>query len=586
MSTIRILDSRLVNQIAAGEVVERPAAVVKELLENSLDAGAARIQVDAERGGVKRIRVCDDGAGIPVNELPLALARHATSKLRNLDELERVASLGFRGEALPSIASVSRMTVTSRAGDSEQGYRVSCEGGGTVTEPKPAAHPAGTTVEVSDLFFNTPARRKFLKTEATELKHIDQNIKRLALSRFDVEFSFRHNDGRASRYPRAGDAEEQSRRIAAICGGEFASQSVTVDEEAFGMRLRGWCGLPTFSRPQATLQYFFVNGRAVRDKTVAHAIRAAYQDMMYQGRQPAFVLYLEIDPALVDVNVHPTKHEVRFRDSRSVHDFIYRTVKRNVSRPAGQEPERPVPAAERAGAAPGGGQAAMVLPEQVAEQVNAYRSLGGEPEAAAEPQPAQAGSAPALGYAVAQIHGIYILAQTTEGLVVVDMHAAHERITYEKLKAQHEAEGLTVQPLLVPVTLEVGDAEMSAWQQHGKLFESLGLEIDALGERTLAVRQVPAALQGGDTAALVRDVLSDLLEHGRSARIRETADELLSTMACHGSVRANRALSLGEMNALLRQMEETERSGQCNHGRPTWVKLDLKELDSWFLRGR
>lgn len=585
MSDIEILDSRLVNQIAAGEVVERPAAVVKELLENSLDAGSTRVQVDAERGGVKRIQVVDDGAGIPVEQLPLALARHATSKLRSLDDLERVASLGFRGEALPSIASVSRMTLTSRARDRQEAWSVQCEGGG-VADPRPAAHPPGTTVAITDLFFNTPARRKFLKAESTELKHLDQNIKRLALSRFDVEFSFRHNDGRASRYPRASSEDERTARIASICGGEFAAQSVYMDEEAFGMRLTGWCGLPTFSRPQTTLQYFFVNGRAVRDKTIAHAIRSAYHDVMYHGRHPAFVLYLELDPAQVDVNVHPTKHEVRFRDSRSVHDFVFGAVKRQVSRPAG-EVARPAPAAARAGAAHGG-QTAMTLPEQVHEQLEAYRGLGEAPDSAVSsgPGPAPREGAPPLGYAIAQLHGIYILAQNAEGLVMVDMHAAHERITYEKLKSQYDANAVTTQPLLVPVTLEVGDAEMRAWEAHRGLFESLGLEIETLGERTLAVRQVPAALQGGDTAALVRDVLSDLLAHGRSNRVQAMSEELLSSMACHGSVRANRSLSLGEMNALLRRMEETERSGQCNHGRPTWVQFDLKELDSWFLRGR
>lgn len=591
MGAIAILDSKLVNQIAAGEVVERPAAVIKELLENSLDAGADRIQVEAEHGGIKRIRITDNGRGIPRDELALALARHATSKLRDLADLERVASLGFRGEALPSIASVARLSLTSRTPEAGQAWMVRCEGGGDPDGPGPAAHPPGTTVEVADLFFNTPARRKFLKTETTELKHVDQVIKRLALSRFDVGFTFQHNGGRASRFPAAGTSGGDE-RIAAICGGGFIEQSVYLEDEAGGMCLSGWCGLPTFSRPQATLQYFFVNGRVVRDKTVAHAIRLAYQDVMYHGRHPAFVLYLEIDPARVDVNVHPTKHEVRFRDNRGVHDFIHRAVKRCVSRPAGETPS-PARVAGLQTGAPGARQGAMPLPERVGEQIDAYRQLGAEPAAGietAEPAAAHAepaaGAAPALGYAVAQLHGIYILAQNEAGLVLVDMHAAHERITYEKLKAQYESEGLPTQPLLVPVTLEVGEIEMDTWSRHRDVFETCGLEIEALGERTLAVRRIPSALGGTDTASLVRDVLSDLAAHGRSERVQSLTGELLSTMACHGSVRANRSLTLSEMNALLRQMEETERSGQCNHGRPTWVQFDLQELDRWFLRGQ
>ena len=589
MSTIEILDSRLVNQIAAGEVVERPAAVIKELLENSLDAQSTRIDVEAERGGARRLEVVDDGTAIAREQLALALARHATSKLRSLADLERVASLGFRGEALPSIASVSRLSLTSRTRDDDQAWRVSCEGGGPLTGPAPAARPAGTTVEISDLFFNTPARRKFLKAESTELKHIDQTIKRLALSRFDVELSFQHNGGRGSRYPRALTHDQRAERIAAICSADFLAQSVFVDEEALDMRLWGWCGLPTFSRPQSTLQYFFVNGRAVRDKTVAHAIRMAYQDVMYHGRYPAFVLYLEVEPALVDVNVHPTKNEVRFRDSRGVHDVVYGVVKRQVSRPAGQT-AAPAPDAVKAGGAitgvSTGRQADMVFPARVHEQLGVYRSLSQTPPADRPPADERGGAAPALGYAVAQLHGIYILAQNEKGLVVVDMHAAHERITYEKLKAQQASGAPPGQPLLVPVTLEVGDSEMGVWERHGDLFESLGLEVEQLGERTLAVRSVPAVIQGTDVAALVRDVLSDLAEHGRSERVQSLSDELLSTIACHGSVRAHRSLTLDEMNALLRQMEETERSGECNHGRPTWVQLELKDLDGWFLRGR
>ncbi|MBS1269202.1 MAG: DNA mismatch repair protein MutL [Gammaproteobacteria bacterium] len=584
MNGIEILDSQLVSQIAAGEVVERPAAVVKELMENSLDAQSTRIDVRTERGGVKRIEVADDGTGIPAEQIALALARHATSKLRRLVDLERVASLGFRGEALPSIASVSRMSVTSGTQGRDNAFGVRCEGGGTVTRPKPAAHPSGTTVEVSDLFFNTPARRKFLKTEHTELKHIDQNVKRLALSRFDVAFSFQHNGGRVVHYPRALTHDQRAVRIAAICGAEFLEQSVYLLDEGANMRLSGWCGLPTFSRPQTTLQYFFVNGRVVRDKTVAHAMRSAYRDVMYHGRHPAFVLYLELEPGSVDVNVHPTKYEVRFRDNRNVHDFIYSAVKRQVSKPAGEAPRAARGAEEMDD--PRRKQAAIPLPGQVREQIAGYRRLAETPAHAPEPPPDSQAAIPALGYAVAQLHGVYILSRNATGLVVVDMHAAHERITYEKLKSQFDSNSLSLQSLLVPVTLEVGDMEMSVWQRHRELIESYGLEIDQLGERTLAVRQIPVAIQSGDAASLVRDILSDLAEHGQSERIQAVSEELLSTMACHGSVRAKRSLTLDEMNALLRRMEETERSGQCSHGRPTWVQFDLKEMDGWFLRGR
>jgi len=584
MPAIQILDSQLINQIAAGEVVERPAAVVKELLENSLDAAATRIDVDIDRGGVKRIEVSDNGTGMAGSQLALALSRHTTSKLWRLADLERIASLGFRGEALPSIASVSRLPLTSRGQGEDSAYRIHCEGDGPIAEPRPAAHPQGTTVEVRDLFFNTPARRKFLKAETTELKHIDQTIKRLALSRFDVAFSLRHNAGRAVQYAAAPDGEQALQRVAAICGADFADRCVEVDESASAMRLHGWCGLPTFSRPQTTLQYFFVNGRAVRDKTIAHALRAAYQDVMYHGRHPAFVLYLEIDPGLVDVNVHPTKHEVRFRDSRAVHDFVHRAVKRRVSRPAGDAPANAVAAGAPA-ASPQGGQASMALPDRVHEQMSAYRELSAAPADRPVAAPAPGAETPPLGYAVAQLHGVYILAQNAEGLVVVDMHAAHERITYERLKSQLDAGALATQPLLVPVTLPVGDAEMRVWEAHRDVLEAGGLAIEPLGEDTLAVRQVPVALQQADIAGLVRDILSDLAAHGRSDRAR-ISEELLSTMACHGSVRANRALSRDEMNALLRQMEETERSGQCSHGRPTWVQFSLAEMDNWFLRGR
>ena len=603
---IRLLDDRLINQIAAGEVVERPASLLKELLENSLDAGAGLIRVSAEGGGIGRVRVQDDGTGIPLSELRLALSRHATSKLESFEDLHRVTTLGFRGEALPSIAAVSRLSLASRARGAETGYAVQVEGGGAIGEPRPVAHPEGTTVEVRDLFFNTPARRKFLCAEKTELRHLDNVVRQTALSRFGVGIVFA-NDGRtAIDCPPAHGEAARDDRIARICGRPFLEQSIRIEAEGGAMALRGWLGLPTFSRSQRDLQYFFVNGRAVRDKVIAHAVRRAYQDVLYQGRHPAFVLYLEIDPVLVDVNVHPAKSEVRFRESRAVHDFLYRSRHRAIAGvkaglaeapvPAGSGAERGIlPAGTGAGGAPGPfrprgagghsppgsaygrGQGALAL--RVAEEMQAYRELhdavaGGEEEV------------PPLGYALAQLKGVYILAENREGLVLVDMHAAHERITYERLKAQMAERAVTSQPLLVPVRIAVGPRERAAAADFREQFRALGFDIDLLGEEELAVRAVPQALGARDVAALVRDVLSDLQEHGRSGRVEDAVNELLSTVACHGSVRANRRLTVPEMNALLRQMEEVERSAQCNHGRPTWTRVTLEEIDKWFLRGR
>ncbi|SNC66624.1 DNA mismatch repair protein MutL [Marinobacter sp. es.048] len=636
MPPIRLLSPRLANQIAAGEVVERPASVVKELVENALDAGANRVDVEVEQGGAKLIRVRDDGSGIEEGDLPLALSRHATSKIASLDDLEAVASLGFRGEALASISSVSRLTLTSRTESQEAASRVEVEGREMDARISPAAHPVGTTVEVRDLFFNTPARRKFLRTEKTEFNHVEECVRRQALSRFDAGFTLRHNQRVVQSLRPAESALDRERRIGALCGQQFIDNAVVIDAEATGLRLWGWVALPTFSRSQADLQYFFVNGRVIRDRLVAHAVRQAYRDVLYNNRHPAFVLYLEVDPATVDVNVHPTKHEVRFRDGRLVHDFIFRTlhkaladvrpddhlrgaVAQSFGREAGTQGQEAVSATgapEEAGwngqsstpnygytGGSGAGFGGQLQPQQewrASDQMAFYQSLnagGGSDgqqamsarDSVATPMPtppADSDQEPPLGYAIAQLHGIYILAQGRAGLIVVDMHAAHERITYERMKRALAEQDLKSQPLLVPLSLAVSQKEAALTESHGEELQKLGLQIERIGPETLAVRQVPALLRGADTEQLVRDVLADLIEHGQSDRVEAVTHELLGTMACHGSVRANRQLTIPEMNSLLRDMEATERSGQCNHGRPTWTLVTMSELDKLFLRGR
>ncbi len=613
MSRIRLLSSRLANQIAAGEVVERPASVVKELLENSLDAAASRVEVEVESGGSRLIRIRDDGTGIPSEDIALALARHATSKITSLEDLEEVGSLGFRGEALASIGSVSRLVLTSNNSENgSEGCSAVCEGREMEVQIKPAAHPRGTTVEVRDLFFNTPARRKFLRTEKTEFGHLQEVIKRLALSRFDVAFNLRHNGKVVHSLRAATTIVDQGRRVASVCGPAFMEQAVVIESDASPYRLTGWVGLPTFSRSQADLQYFFVNGRIVRDKLVAHAIKQAYRDVLYHGRHPAFVLYLELDPALVDVNVHPTKHEVRFRDGRAVHSFLFSSLHRALAdlRPGTETglsdgsahtavavDGMAVDAAtgevraqgalswdvSQAGSAMSGGRAPVAVgPAKVTEQMQSYARLYGS----ASPTPEAPAEIPPLGYALAQLKGIYILSENAFGLVLVDMHAAHERITYEGLKMSRDAEGVRSQPLLVPQSVAVSQREVSVAETHAALFRNLGMAVETSGEESLVIRSVPALLRDSDLEMLLRDVLADLVEYGSSERIEAHMDEILSTMACHGSVRANRRLTVPEMNALLRDMEETERSGQCNHGRPTWVQLGLEELDKLFLRGR
>ncbi len=599
MPRIHLLSSRLANQIAAGEVVERPASVVKEVLENSLDAGATRVDIDVEAGGAKLIRVRDDGAGIAADDMPLALARHATSKISSLEDLEQVGSLGFRGEALASIGSVSRLALTSNTDDAgSEGASAACEGREMEVAVRPAPHPRGTTVEVRDLFFNTPARRKFLRTEKTEFGHLEEVVKRLSLARFDVGFNLRHNGRVIHSLKPATTDSEQRRRVAAVCGPAFVEQAIPVEAQAGALRLWGWVGLPTFSRSQADLQYFFVNGRIIRDRLVTHAVRQAYRDVLYHGRHPAFVLYLELDPALVDVNVHPTKHEVRFRDGRGVHNFLFSSLHRALAdvRPGDTDPPlHSVAAGDGAvvdtgtgeirdqGALAWGGSGhragGSAAPALVREQVESYAALRSLPDTAAE-------EVPPLGYALAQLQGVYILAENAAGLVLVDMHAAHERITYERLKAARDADGVRGQPLLVPQSVAVSSREVRVALEHAALFGEFGFEVEAAGEESLVIRQVPALLREADLEQLLRDVLADLIEFGSSGRIQARADELLSTMACHGSVRANRRLTVPEMNALLRDMEATERSGQCNHGRPTWTQLSLEELDRLFLRGR
>lgn len=623
MSRIHLLSPRLANQIAAGEVVERPASVAKELLENSLDSGARRIDVEVEQGGIKLLKVRDDGSGIAADDLPLALARHATSKIRELEDLEAVLSMGFRGEALASISSVSRLTLTSRTADADQAWQVETEGRDMEPRVQPAAHPVGTSVEVRDLFFNTPARRKFLRAEKTEFDHLQEVIKRLALARFDVGFHLRHNGKTVLSLHEAGDEISRARRVASVCGPAFLEQALPIEIERGGLRLWGWVGLPTFSRSQADLQYFYVNGRMVRDKLVAHAVRQAYRDVLFNGRHPTFVLFLEIDPATVDVNVHPTKHEVRFRDSRMVHDFLYGTLHRALAdvRPEDQvaAPAAVSPMMRPTGLAAGEfgpqgemGLAASVLETSVASPQPVWRGAGagyqqpvsnpGVPAAEAQvayreyfaplptaqiqSMPQEQGDIPPLGYAVAQLKGVYILAENAQGMVVVDMHAAHERITYERLKQAMASEGLRGQPLLVPESIALSQREADCAEEHGEWFQRLGFELQRLGEESVAIRQIPALLKQAEATQLVRDVLADLLEYGTSDRIQAHLNELLATMACHGAVRANRRLTIPEMNGLLRDMEQTERSGQCNHGRPTWTQLSMDQLDKLFMRGQ
>ncbi len=588
---IKKLPEVLINQIAAGEVVERPFSVVKELVENALDAGAGKIEIELEEGGIRLIRVRDDGDGISADDLPLAVQRHATSKIATLDDLEQVATLGFRGEALPSIASVSRFSIQSRTPADAHGYQLRIEGG-SIGGISPQPHPKGSTVEIRDLFYNLPARRNFLKSERTELAHIDDWVGSLALAKPKVEISLRHN-GKAFKHYRAVPPDQDwILRVAQVLGADFAERCLAVDENQAGFALHGWIGLPTASRSSADQQYFFVNGRAVRDRTVAHAVKQAFADVLYHGRFPAFVLFLELDPVRVDVNVHPAKHEVRFRDGRAVHDFIYRSLHHLLAGArAGALPDAGnAPATEAAAGSYSNVayavQGAMALPVQ--EGLAHYRTLYGEPTAvpAVNYAETEAESAPPLGFALAQLHGVFILAENEHGLVMVDMHAAHERITYEQLKAAQSDGGIRSQRLLVPVSVALSESEAGTSEEIAEALQAIGFDVVRSGPQSVSVRAVPSLLADVDARRLFLDVLSEFREFGSSRRLQEAQNELLSTMACHGSVRANRRLTLTEMNALLRAMESTERSGQCNHGRPTWVQLSKSELDRLFLRGR
>lgn len=604
---IRQLPSQLVNQIAAGEVVERPASVVKELIENSLDAGADRIEIDAEQGGIKLLRVRDNGAGIRREDLVLALSRHATSKIADLADLESVSTLGFRGEALPSIASVSRLELSSRHRDAAEAWCIRSDGSDRAGEIAPASHPVGTTVQVRDLFYNTPARRKFLRTDKTELSHLEQLVRRVALARRDVRFRLTHNGRVVFDLPVAEGGEDADdgvvrRRLKDLVGAAFLEHALPLNQSAVGLRLHGWVASPGFTRSQTDLQFFYVNGRVVRDKLVAHAVRQAYRDVLHQGRHPAYLLYLELPPLLVDVNVHPAKQEIRFREGRQVHDFIFRTLNRCLAdgmMRTGQGPvvaqatvvdthlagfEQPVPGD------PGPRQRPMPL--RIAESSGGYGFNFEAQRPRSNPEPptgyesdASAGPPP-LGYALGQLQGVYILAHAADGLVVVDMHAAHERIGYERLKQSWAQGAIRSQPLLVPIVVQVSPREADLAESNLDLFRHLGMGLDRMGEGSLAVREIPAILQGADAERLLRDLLADIVVHGHSERVREEIDTVLSTMACHRSIRASRKLSHEEMNALLRDMERTERADQCNHGRSTWVKLSLQELDRLFQRGR
>ena len=594
---IRVLPEQLIHQIAAGEVVERPASVIKELVENSIDAGAKRVEIEIEEGGVRLCRVRDDGVGIEPDELALALSRHATSKITTIDDLERVGTLGFRGEALPSIASVSRMRLTSRGARHSAGYCIASDNG-TLTDLQPAPHPIGTTVEVRDLFFNVPARRKFLRAERTEAQHIERMIERLSLSAFETAFSLHSGKRQVIDFPVAREQVERERRVAHIVGDEFIANAMYIEHESAGCRLTGWLCQPTFARSQPDLQHFYLNGRVLRDRLIASAIRLGYRDVMFHGRYPAFVLFMEMDPRLVDVNAHPAKLEVRFRDPRLVHDFLFRTVERVLRETyAGAASAAPPPTnietllPDREAAAvpmwPARGPMQSHFPLRVAEASASPHLHLHEPSVPEASSLAEhSAPTPPLGFAIAQLHGVYILAQAPQGLILVDMHAAHERTTYEKMKTALSAGQIPSQPLLTPLQVTLSPAEADLIEEQGGLLSRAGLDLQRSGPASIQVRAVPVFLRVRDIEDLVRRLAADLIATGATRGVEEAINEVLGTIACHGAVRANRNLTVPEMNALLREMERTVRSDQCNHGRPTWTFIGMQDLDKLFLRGR
>jgi DNA mismatch repair protein MutL len=592
---IRILPEQLIHQIAAGEVIERPASIVKELVENSLDAGAKRVEIDIEDGGVRLCRVRDDGSGIERDELALALSRHATSKITTIDDLERVGTLGFRGEALPSIASVSRVRIISRSQQHPDGYAISADNG-ALSPLEPAPHPLGTTVEVRDLFFNVPARRKFLRAERTETQHIERMIERLALSSFETSFALSTGRRSMSDYPAARSQLERERRVAQVVGEEFIANTMYIEHEAVGCKLSGWLCQPTFARAQPDLQHFYLNGRVLRDRLVSSAIRLGYRDVMFHGRYPAFVLFLQLDPRQVDVNAHPAKLEVRFREPRQIHDFLFRTVERVLRETYAGSATTAAPPASAEGLLPSVSTSTPMWPSR--GPVQSFMSLRvaeafAPPTASAplearalEEEERNAPQIPPLGFALAQLHGVYILSQAPDGLILVDMHAAHERTTYEKMKAALDSGSVPSQPLLHPIALAVSPAEADALEERAPMLLQAGLDLVRSGPANIHVRALPAFLSARDIDALVRRIAADLVGNDATRGVEEAVNEVLGTMACHGAVRAHRNLSVPEMNALLREMERTVRSDQCNHGRPTWTYVSMQDLDRMFLRGR
>jgi DNA mismatch repair protein MutL len=602
---IHALPIQLINQIAAGEVVERPSSVVKELIENCFDAGASQITIEIEQGGARLIKIRDDGCGIDKEDLPLALSRHATSKIASLQDLEQVASMGFRGEALPSISSVARLTLISRTANAECAWSVTADGSEQNFDPQPDPHPQGTTIDVRDLFYNTPARRKFLKAEKTEFAHIETLIKRMTLSRFDIGFTLFHNQKEIFNLKPAISPSAQEQRIGSICGPSFIENSVKIEFSASGLHLTGWVGLPTFSRSQQDMQFFYVNGRLIKDKLVSHAVKQAFQDVLFHGRHPVFVLYLTLDPTLVDVNAHPAKLEVRFREGRLVHDFLFSalyrsladirpenridhiTVTDNLALDSAHETD-PRAHFKSIGAYTPRPPQQNLLPLTIAEAISGYTSLYSSDLPLQKPENtvSEHSDSHPLGYAVAHLHATFIVAETPKGIILVDTHAAHERITYERLKQQYQEGGIPSQPLLLPIKITVSSSEADLAESEDSFFSSLGFELTRSGPETIILRSTPALLGNIDKEKLIRDVLADISVNGISQRIQEQRNQVLATMACHGSVRAHRRLTLEEMNALLRDMEKTERIGQCNHGRPTWIELSLQDLDKFFLRGQ